>query len=159
RTRPRAMPGAVCVARSCSPLPATGRGAGGVRSARHIISSMPEPITIHTAEHYLWGQVCDGWHLVRAPELSVIQERVPTGAAEARPYPTRSREFCFVLEGQAVLEADGERYLLGPRPGLEVPPSTPHQLSNDSAHDVVFLVISQPPSHADRLPAGPVSSK
>ena len=40
------------------------------------------PITLHTAEHYTWGQNCDGWHLVKRDEISVIQERVPTGGTE-----------------------------------------------------------------------------
>ena len=37
---------------------------------------------IDTAEHYTWGGVCDGWHLLKDPTLSVIQERVPPGAGE-----------------------------------------------------------------------------
>ena len=36
------------------------------------------------APHYRWGDGCDGWHLVRAPQLSVIQERMPPGTQEAR---------------------------------------------------------------------------
>jgi hypothetical protein len=42
------------------------------------------PTSATTAEHYAWGAGCDGWHLVRAPALSVIQERMPPGAAEVR---------------------------------------------------------------------------
>jgi hypothetical protein len=28
------------------------------------------------AEHYNWGPGCDGWHLLKDPELSVIKERM-----------------------------------------------------------------------------------
>jgi hypothetical protein len=45
-----------------------------------------ERIDIATAEHYVWGDVCDGWHLVKSPSLSVIQERVPPGGAEVKHY-------------------------------------------------------------------------
>jgi len=30
-----------------------------------------------TAEHYSWGNACDGWHLVQNSALSVIEERMP----------------------------------------------------------------------------------
>jgi hypothetical protein len=33
------------------------------------------------AEHYIWGQVCEGWHLVDRADMSVIAERVPPGKA------------------------------------------------------------------------------
>ncbi len=32
-------------------------------------------IDINKAEHYAWGNRCDGWHLLKSPEISVIQER------------------------------------------------------------------------------------
>ena len=38
-----------------------------------------------TAEHYTWGDGCDGWHLVKGADLSVIQERMPPGARAERP--------------------------------------------------------------------------
>lgn len=106
-----------------------------------------------TAEHYTWGDGCDGWHLVRQPELSVIHERMPPGTAEARHYHLRSRQLFFVLVGTATLELDGVRETLGPQQGCEVPPGVPHQMLNLSDADVEFLVVSQPPSHGDRVNA------
>lgn len=108
-------------------------------------------ISKDTAEHYTWGDRCDGWHLVRQPSLSVIHERMPPGTAEARHYHAQSRQFFFVLSGMAVLELDGVRETLGPQQGLEVPPDTPHQMFNLSDSATEFLVISQPPSHGDRV--------
>jgi hypothetical protein len=40
-------------------------------------------------EHYLWGVGCDGWHLLKRDALSIITERVPTGASEQRHFHTR----------------------------------------------------------------------
>ena len=108
-----------------------------------------------TAEHYTWGEGCDGWHLLRAPGLSVIEERMPAGAAEARHLHPRSRQFFYVLSGRLTMELDGARHRLGPGEGLEVPPGAAHQALNDSDADVRFLVVSHPPSHGDRVASPP----
>jgi hypothetical protein len=34
-------------------------------------------ISKQNAEHYIWGDNCDGWHLVNNKDLSVIHERMP----------------------------------------------------------------------------------
>ena len=34
------------------------------------------------AEHYVWGDGCDGWRLLDRPDLSVIEERIPPGRGE-----------------------------------------------------------------------------
>jgi mannose-6-phosphate isomerase-like protein (cupin superfamily) len=116
---------------------------------------MPNPVSVETAEHYLWGAHCDGWHLVRTPELSIIQERVPPGGREIRHGHARARQFFFVLEGEAVLEVEGRRHTLPARTGLEIAPGSPHQFRNESGRDGIFLVIFQPPGQGDRLPAEP----
>jgi mannose-6-phosphate isomerase-like protein (cupin superfamily) len=110
-------------------------------------------ISIQTAEHYTWGQGCDGWHLVRTPELSVIQERMPDGASEVRHLHVRARQFFFVLSGQLTIELEGTRYEVGAGEGLEIPPGWAHQVVNESGGDTSFIVVSQPPSHGDKLAA------
>jgi len=105
------------------------------------------------AEHYTWGEVCDGWHLVRTPELSIIEEQMPPGAAEARHLHRRARQFFYVLAGELTLEVGGEELHLQPGEGVEIAPETPHQALNRSAGAVRFTVTSQPPSHGDRIPA------
>jgi len=104
------------------------------------------------AEHYTWGRICDGWHLLKSPGLSVIQELVPPGAAEARHFHEKAQQFFFVLTGEAVMECGDEKVVLGPRQGIAVPPGTPHRLLNEGRRDVSFLVISAPMSHGDRVP-------
>ena len=44
--------------------------------------SAQQMINKETAEHYLWGNNCYGWHLVKQPELSVIHELMPPGTFE-----------------------------------------------------------------------------
>lgn len=112
---------------------------------------MSEPTSAETAEHYVWGGVCDGWHLVRGAELSVIEERMPTGAREVRHFHTRARQFFYVLDGELTLEVEGRRHLLSARLGLEIGPGERHQALNESDRDVRFLVISSPPAQGDRV--------
>lgn len=118
---------------------------------------MPEPAPqaavseIATAEHYRWGAASEGWHLLRRADLSVIQERVPPGDRERRHFHHRARQFFYILRGEATLEIDGVRHPLREGQGIEVPPGVPHCFANASAAEVIFLVVSAPPSHGDRV--------
>lgn len=108
-------------------------------------------ISKQTAEHYRWGNDCDGWHLVKNKELSVIHERMPAGTSEERHYHNQARQFFFVLFGTATIEINGERIILNAEEGVEISPLIPHQMRNESNQDVEFLVISQPTSRGDRV--------
>ena len=112
-----------------------------------------EPTSRAAAEHYTWGTECDGWHLVKHEKLSVIEERMPPGAAEVRHYHEDSQQFFYILAGEAVMEAQGRTIILSRGQGLHIPPRTPHQIRNVSDQSVEFLVVSQPPSHGDRVVA------
>jgi mannose-6-phosphate isomerase-like protein (cupin superfamily) len=103
------------------------------------------------AEHYTWGQGCDGWYLVKDDEMTIIHERMPPGTAEAFHQHTKARQFFFVLAGQAIMEHGGVATILTPGTGLEIPPGVPHRIWNNSDADLEFLVTSVPPSHGDRL--------
>jgi mannose-6-phosphate isomerase-like protein (cupin superfamily) len=108
-------------------------------------------ISKSNAEHYIWGTNCDGWHLVKQKELSVIHERMPAGTSEVRHFHSLSRQFFFVLSGTATLEVNGEIIMIQESEGVEVPPNVPHQMMNQSNQDIEFLVISQPNSKGDRV--------
>ncbi len=114
------------------------------------IESDAEAISKLTAEHYTWGNGCDGWHLVRNPQLSVIQERMPAGSAEVRHFHHRAQQFFYVLAGKAVMEMNGRSIVLSAGEGVWIPAGASHQMKNESGDEVHFLVISQPPSHGDR---------
>jgi|ERR1700730_11497077 mannose-6-phosphate isomerase-like protein (cupin superfamily) len=102
-------------------------------------------------EHYPWGNGCDGWHLVKRPGVSVIQERMPPGSSEIRHLHQHAWQFFFVLQGEATLEVNDKISILKVHHGIEVPPGIPHQIFNNSDHDLEILVISIPPSHGDRV--------
>lgn len=73
---------------------------------------LPVPISRENAPHYVWGDNCDGWHLLQESNLSVIEERMPPGASEVRHFRTNVQQFFFILSGQAVMETNSERILL-----------------------------------------------
>ncbi|WP_054940832.1 cupin domain-containing protein [Paenibacillus ihuae] len=108
-------------------------------------------ISKQNAEHYTWGDLCDGWHLVKNNNLSVIHERMPANTAEVKHYHQQARQFFFVLSGTATLEIAGTEIVLNSQEGIEVHPLVPHQMFNTSGAEVEFLVISTPSSKGDRI--------
>lgn len=105
----------------------------------------------HSAPHYTWGDGCDGWHLVQTPALSVIEERMPPGTSEVRHFHNRANQFFYVLRGRLAIEINGTESILNPAQGCYISAGEPHQVRNRSTSDVEFLVISNPPSHGDRV--------
>jgi mannose-6-phosphate isomerase-like protein (cupin superfamily) len=108
-------------------------------------------ISKQTADHYIWGERCDGWHLVKDSNLSVIHERMPSNTSEVKHYHEKSRQFFFVLSGTITIEVNGNIMNLDKHEGIEVPPLVPHQVFNQSECDTEFLVISRPASKGDRI--------
>ena len=114
---------------------------------------IPQPISTRSAASYTWGDGCDGWHLMRAAGISIIEERMPAGTREVRHWHARAAQFFYILAGTLTLEVEGVVHQLPARTGIELPQGTAHQAINESAADVEFLVISTPPSHGDRIEA------
>lgn len=96
-------------------------------------------ISIENAEHYIWGEVCDGWHLLKRDDMSVIQERVPAGGAEVMHYHNVSRQFFFILDGAGTMLFEDHQVTLNKGEGLEIQPQVKHQFKNQSNEDVHFL--------------------
>lgn len=111
----------------------------------------PEPVSTRNGRHYVWGEVCDGWHLLEEPDLSVIQERVPPGAAERRHVHATARQFFFVLAGTATLEFADRTVTFSAGQGVHVAPGVPHRFVNASQDEVHFLVVSAPTTRGDRV--------
>jgi len=108
-------------------------------------------VSIEHAEHYIWGEVCDGWHLLKRDDMSVIQERVPAGGAEVIHYHTKARQFFYILEGEGAIVFEDQLITLKKGQGLEIAPQVNHQFKNQSSADVHFLVISVPSTRGDRV--------
>jgi len=111
-------------------------------------------VSKENADHYNWGEQCDGWTLMQRQDLSVIHERMPAHTQEIRHYHAQARQFFFVLSGTLCMELEGEHHLLTTHQGLEIPPQARHQARNESERDVEFLVISHPTTRGDRTDLG-----
>jgi mannose-6-phosphate isomerase-like protein (cupin superfamily) len=109
------------------------------------------PVSLANAEHYVWGADCDGWHLLKHPELSVIQERVPPGRGEVKHYHSKARQYFLVLAGKASLEFEDRVVTFGSGEGVHVPPGVHHRFANAGSEAVEFLVISSPTTQGDRI--------
>lgn len=103
------------------------------------------------AEHYVWGECCDGWRLLDRPDLNVTEERIPPGRGEIRHFHQHARQVFFVIAGHLHVEVEGEGRQLGPGDSLEAEPGRVHTVRNTSDDDVFFLVISAPSTHGDRV--------
>lgn len=108
-------------------------------------------ISKSNAEHYVWGDNCDGWSLVNQQEMRVIHEKMPAGTREQRHFHAISRQFFFVLDGVLTMELEGEKHEISARQGIEIPPGAKHQARNDADSAVEFLVISHPSTQGDRI--------
>ncbi len=107
--------------------------------------------SIETAEHYVWGEGCDGWHLLKRDDMSVIQERVPAGGTEVMHYHNTARQFFYILDGEGTMVFEGQTVKLKEGQGMEIAPQVKHQFKNQSDTDVQFIVISVPSTRGDRI--------
>ncbi|MEZ4874156.1 MAG: cupin domain-containing protein [Flavobacteriaceae bacterium] len=106
--------------------------------------------TKENSEHYLWGAQCSGWHLVKTPTLSVIEESMPPGAQEQYHYHKDAQQFFRILKGRATFEVEGEIIEVNAGEGIHIPPKVTHRIRNDQSEDLEFMVISEPTSRGDR---------
>lgn len=111
---------------------------------------MRQPVDTANADHYVWGGVSDGWRLLDAPGMSVIEERVPPGAGEEWHMHDTARQFFYVLEGVAQMQTAEGVVELGARQGVEIPPGLAHRFFNPGTEETRFLVISTPNTRGDR---------
>jgi mannose-6-phosphate isomerase-like protein (cupin superfamily) len=114
------------------------------------VMNLPEPTSTQNGEHYVWGEVCDGWHLLKESDLSVIQERVPPGKGESRHFHSKARQFFFVISGTATMEFEAGTVTFSAGQGLHVAPGSSHRFVNASQDEVVFIVVSAPTTRGDR---------
>lgn len=102
------------------------------------------------AEHYIWGDKCDGWYLVNRSDMLIVHEKMPPGTQEKKHFHSVSRQFFFVLSGTLTIELEGEKHEVSAQQGMEIPPGLKHQPGNYSDSSVEFLVISHPTPRGDR---------
>lgn len=106
--------------------------------------------SIKNAEHYTWGDNCDGWHLLKTEELSVIQEKMSSGTAEQLHIHAHSQQLFYILSGVATFEINGQIIVIDAHESIHIPKATRHFIANRSDNVLEFIVISMPKSHGDR---------
>ncbi len=114
------------------------------------IVARPGAVSRVNAEHYRWGHECDAWHLVKDPEMTVIEELIPPGAAEVRHYHKKAQQFFYIISGEAMMHMEDGPVLIPAGSGIRVMPGVWHQIRNPSSGPLRLLVISHPPSHGDK---------
>jgi len=102
-------------------------------------------------KHYQWGEACDGWNFVDDASLSVKQERMPAGTAEALHYHEHAQQFFFILKGTASFEIDGESIIVNEQEGLHIPAGKKHRILNKTSAELEFILSSQPSTSGDRF--------
>lgn len=112
---------------------------------------MNKVVSKNNGEHYKWGANCDGWHLLKSEDLSIIQEVVPPGQFEVKHYHQKAKQFFFVLSGTATIELNDSQKEIKTHEGIFIEAGVPHQLFNNGSEKLEFLVISSPKSHGDRV--------
>jgi mannose-6-phosphate isomerase-like protein (cupin superfamily) len=108
-------------------------------------------ISTTTAEHYIWGEQCDGWFLLKSDDVHVIQESMPPGTAEVTHYHLKSMQLFYVLHGELTMRTGSSSVRIPAGHAVVVQPVMEHQARNESQEPVEFLVISCPPSRGDRF--------
>ena len=108
-------------------------------------------VSKNNAEHYTWGDNCDGWFLLKSDDVHVIQERMPAGASEVAHFHRRSQQLFYVLRGELTMRFESVSTKIAAGQSLVIDPPAVHQAANESAGEVEFLVVSCPPSHGDRF--------
>ncbi|HVW96565.1 MAG TPA: cupin domain-containing protein [Mucilaginibacter sp.] len=103
------------------------------------------------AEHYIWGNQCDGWHFLKSDTLSVIQERMPPGTSEQLHYHHVAQQLFYVLTGEATFEIEGGIFTVRENQSIHIAANKKHRIMNNGGADLCFLVVSEPKSHGDRV--------
>ena len=76
---------------------------------------------------------------------------MPPGTFEGKHYHKKSRQFFYILSGEATIETAEGIFNLKRQEGIEIQPMMPHKISNKSTDDLVFIEVSNPKSHGDKI--------
>ena len=81
---------------------------------------------------------------------SLAEARLAPGAATERHLHALSEEIYFVLEGEGVIEIDGEETTLRAGDGVVIPPGAAHTIATTGELELCFLCCCVPPyAHDD----------
>ena len=81
---------------------------------------------------------------------SLAEATLPVNGATQRHYHKQSEELYFILEGEGVMEINGEVRQVSPGDGILIPAGTWHQIRSSKTTPLQFLCCCSPPySHED----------
>lgn len=123
---------------------------GSDRPSPRSSDSPIAPVGLHNAERFAWGDGCEGWTLLADPQLHVVRERMPPGAAEQRHHHEQTVQLYVILDGTATVEIAGHDRFVTAGESIELPPGASHQIRNDTTEPLEFLVASSQPPRDDR---------
>lgn len=103
------------------------------------------------SEHYIWGNQCESWILKNNQNVSVKQEKMPAGTSEKLHYHKVAEQFFYMLKGEAVFYINEEKFSVIQGASVSIEPGSKHFISNESAEEIEFLVISLPSADHDRI--------
>jgi ribosomal protein S18 acetylase RimI-like enzyme len=104
----------------------------------------PDPVSRETARRSTWDERCTAWHLLERPDLGVDEQCLPPGHSSRAHTHDRSRQFFFVLGGEATVVLGRQTTTVAAGSGIEVPPRVSHEVRNDGHEDLLLLVVSAP---------------
>lgn len=116
--------------------------------------SKNQPVSIANTENFKWGEVCNGWHLLKGDAMSVVEEIMPPKSEGVIHYHNASQHFIYVLRGDMSLVLGDDKHLLKKGQGITVTPTVQHHIRNESDDEVNFLVFSSPECFSDKCTKG-----
>ncbi|UOU99733.1 cupin domain-containing protein [Chryseobacterium daecheongense] len=103
------------------------------------------------SKHYIWGDHCDSWVLRDSQNLSVKQEKMPSGTSEKFHFHEYAEQFFYILKGEGTFYLDDKKITVKAGESLSILPGFKHYISNETLNDLEFLVISSPSTNKDRI--------
>ena len=105
---------------------------------------------LNNAQHYKWGDNCNGWHFLKSETLSVIRESMPSGAFEKLHLHRNAQQVFYIISGVANFYLDNVEFELKADESIHVPKGIQHSIVNKGLESLEFLVISEPKAQVDR---------
>lgn len=68
----------------------------------------------------------------------------PKGYCEVHTHETAENIY-YILQGEGIVELNGEKHLVDPGMVVFVPPGVPHGIKNTGFEDLIFIVAASPP--------------
>jgi len=79
-----------------------------------------------------------------------ISTYAPKGHVEAHTHGT-TEQIYYILSGKGVMTLGDRRVVVEPHTAIYIPPTVVHAIENTGLEDLVFVVVSAPPSEMSRV--------